>query len=132
MSSVLEERGPLKMDGNGGYFRHPAAFLIVHSVLPLMSIFQSVEGASKYKRIITNAVVSLCPPIKVRCDFPSYLVTCAVDFWSPSSSPAFSTVSFLSSHLLVQPASFQLLHVSRPSIFSMVVLSSSFPLRVPT
>src|SRR6218665_682071 len=84
MSSVLEERRPLKMDGNGGYFRHPAAILIVHSVLPLMSIFQSVEGATKYKRIITNAVVSLCPPIKVRCDFPSYLVTCAVDFWSPS------------------------------------------------
>src|SRR6218665_2607531 len=41
------------------------------------------------------------------------------------SSPAFSTVSFMSSHLLVPPASFQLLHVSHPSIFSLFVLSSS-------
>src|SRR6218665_3895408 len=39
--------------------------------------------------------------------------------------------SFLSSHLLVPPASFQLLHVFHPSIFSLVVLSSSFHLRVP-
>src|SRR6218665_3395837 len=41
------------------------------------------------------------------------------------------TVSFLSSHLLVPPVSFQLLHVSHPSIFSLVVLFSSFRLRVP-
>src|SRR6218665_1809601 len=39
---------------------------------------------------------------------------------------------FLSAaHLLVPPASFQSLHVSRPSIFSLVVLFSSFRLRVP-
>src|SRR6218665_984164 len=39
--------------------------------------------------------------------------------------------SFLSSRLLVPPASFQLLHVSNPSIFSLIVLFSSFPLHVP-
>src|SRR6218665_2249370 len=39
--------------------------------------------------------------------------------------------SFLSSRLLVPPASFQLLHVSRPSIFSLVILFSSFPLHMP-
>src|SRR6218665_3716413 len=47
------------------------------------------------------------------------------------SSPAFSSVSFLSSHLLVPPASFQLPHVSHSSIFSLVVLSYSFYLLVP-
>src|SRR6218665_422093 len=46
------------------------------------------------------------------------------------SGPSFSTVSFLSSHLLVLPASFQLLRVSHPSIFSLVVLSF-FHLHVP-
>src|SRR6218665_1141320 len=43
----------------------------------------------------------------------------------------FSNVFFLPSHLLVPPASFQLLHVSHPSIFSLVVLFSSFYLRMP-
>src|SRR6218665_3778044 len=43
----------------------------------------------------------------------------------------FSNVFFLPSHLLVPPASFQLLHVSHPSIFSLVILFSSFHLRVP-
>ena len=42
----------------------------------------------------------------------------------------FTSLSFLSSHLLVPPASFKLLHVSYPSIFSLV-LSSSFHFRVP-
>src|SRR6218665_2241360 len=42
-----------------------------------------------------------------------------------------TNVFFLPSHLLVPPASFQLLHVSRPSIFSLVVLFSSFHLRIP-
>src|SRR6218665_2995306 len=42
-----------------------------------------------------------------------------------------TNVFFLPTHLLVPPASFQLLHVSRPSIFSLVVLFSSFHLRVP-
>src|SRR6218665_521770 len=46
------------------------------------------------------------------------------------SGPSFSIVSCLSSHLLVLPASFQLLHVSHPSIFSLVIFCS-FHLRVP-
>src|SRR6218665_2386791 len=69
------------------------------------------------------------------CALPQFLhlVTCSCRLFQPQrlSSPAFSTVSVLSSHLLVQPASFQLLHVSHPSIFSLVVLFSSFHLRVP-
>src|SRR6218665_1830884 len=62
-----------------------------------------------------------------------HLVTLCCRLFEPKrlSSPAFSTVSFLSSHLLVPPASFQLFHVSHPSIFSLVVLFSSFHLRMP-
>src|SRR6218665_2215476 len=44
---------------------------------------------------------------------------------------ASNNVFFLLSHLLVPPASFQLLHVSHPSIFFLVVLFSSFHLRMP-
>src|SRR6218665_114828 len=67
----------------------------------------------------------------VNCVQTSCTQTASPQPSSRLSSPAFSTVSFLSSHLLVPPASFQLLHVPHPSIFSLVVLSSSFHFRVP-
>src|SRR6218665_3496229 len=59
-----------------------------------------------------------------------YLVTCAVNSSSPSDrlgqpSPMFPFC------LLVPPASFQLLHVSHPSTFSLNILSTSFHLRMP-
>src|SRR6218665_834099 len=57
---------------------------------------------------------------------------CAVSSWNSSDhhGKAFSVVSFLSSCLLVLSVSFQLLHVSHPSIFSLVVLFFSFPLHI--
>src|SRR6218665_3170632 len=71
----------------------------------------------------------LCSPNLILLS--SITLWCQLVEFQRLSSPFSSRFFFPSSHLLVQPASFQLLHVSRPSIFSLVVLFSSFRLHVP-